>query len=229
MFDNNKKVVSDVVALTGALMTPETAQATWNRANSNHVVQEANRKLSIAQQAATVSNKVKVTKNAFDNVKRQARKAINKATNMRNDLLKKVNQAEEIAEAAKEDWQTKVITAIKKVKNIEPKAENIHIRTQADQAIEDVENAKENFENKKSEAAKKRLQLEQYEEKLEAVIQEQNSKIEAAEMAYKQAQIDQQKAIQTANNPFFAMSNWTKEYTVEDRLKDNLGLKVLIS
>ncbi|MEO1376345.1 MAG: hypothetical protein AAFW70_18975, partial [Cyanobacteria bacterium J06635_10] len=176
-----------------------------------------------------VLNKVKATKKVLEFVKADAQKAINKAKNIRNNAQRKVNQAEEIAEAAKEDWQTKVITAIKKVKNLETKPDNTYLKTQADQAIEDVENAKENFETKNSEAAKKRLLLQQYEENLEAVIQEQSIKLENAEMAYKQAQIDQQKAIQSANNPFFTLNTWTKEYSVEERLKDDFGLKVLIS
>jgi hypothetical protein len=227
MFDNNKKVVSGIVALTGTFAAPETAQATWNRSNSNCMV-KITRKSSAAEEAAEALNKVRVTKKDLDNIKREARKAINKAKNLRNDALKKVNQTEEIVEAAKEDWETKVITAAKKIKYLESKPEKRYFIKQAEQAQQDAENAKENFENKKFEASVKRRKFQEYEEKLEALTQEQNSKIEAAEMAYKQAQIEQQKLIQTADTSPFAWGNLSKEYKMENRFKDYYGFQVLI-
>ncbi len=232
MLDNNKKVVSGIVALTGAFVTPETAQATWNRPNSNSLI-KTTRELSAVKEAAEALNRVKATKKAFEHVKRDAKKEINKAKNIRNDALRKVNQAEEIVEAAKEDWETKVIIADKKANKLESKLDKIGYITQAEQqveqAIQEAENAKENFENKTSEAVKKRLLLQQYEENLEAVIQEKNTQIEAAEMAYKQAQTQQQQVIHRANNSNNVWGNLTKKYIIEDRLSDNSGFQALIS
>lgn len=210
MFDNNKKVVSGIVALTGTLVTPETAQATWNRSDLRCLI-KTNRKSSGEEETANALNKVKSTKKAFDNVKTEAEKAINKAKNIKHDALIKVNQAEEILKATKEDWETKVITATKKIQELESNPEKIYLTKQVHQAKQNADKARENFENKKSQAAKKRLQFQQCQQKLEAISQEENNKIEAAEIAYKQAQIEQQKVIQRANNSSFGWDNWTQK------------------
>lgn len=227
MIDNNKKVVSDIVALTGTFAAPETAQATWNRSNSNSLI-KTTRKSSEAEEAAEALNKVRVTKKDLDNVKREAKKAINKAKNLRNDALKKLRQTEEVVEAIKEDWETKVIIAAKKIKEVESKPEKIYFIKQAEQAKQDAETARDNFENKKCEAYLKTRKLEEYEDKLQAVIQEQKSQIEAAEMAYKQAQYEQQKMIQRAEKSPFAWENLSKEYKIDNRFKDDYGFQVLI-
>ena len=220
MSDNNKKVVSGIVALTGTFAAPETAQATWNRSNSNSLLVTA-QKSSAAQQATDALNKVKVSKKSCVMVEQEAKKAINKAKNLRNDSLKKVNQAKEILQAAKEDWQTKMIIASKKIKDFKSQPENKHLEKQADKTLQQAENARLNFREKKSEAAKRIHKLQQYENKLETVTQEQNNKILTAELAYKQAQMEQQKAIQISNNP-------NQENLIENRLRDTFGLQILI-
>lgn len=194
MYSNKKQVVSNIVALGGAFVTPQTAQAALNSSNLNVLV-KTTRKSAAAQQAADVLNKVKATKKVLDFVKRDAQKAINKAKNIRNDALRKLNQAEEIAEGAKEDWNIKVIIAAKKSQELESKPEKRYLIKQVEQAKQDVEEARENFENKKSEVAKKRLYLQKCQGNLQTVIQMQNSRIQTAEMACKTAQIEQQKAI----------------------------------
>lgn len=226
MFDNNKKVVSNIVALSGGLVAPETAQATWNRSNTTSLI-KTNLKSSAAEEAEKALNKVRATKKTFDHVKREASKAINKATNIRNNALKKVNQADEIAEAAKEDWETKVITAVKKLKNLESNTENKYLIKQAKQAQNNANKAKENFEAKKSEATEKRWQLQKYQERLAAIIQEQNNQIEVAELAYKQAQIEQQQAILRADNSHPAYGHWAEKYIIKDSLKNDSGFQVL--
>ena len=66
-------------------------------------------------------------------------------------------------------------------------------------AKEDAEKAKEKFEEKKSEVAKKRLELEQYEESLAAIVEMQDNKVKSAQMGCRIAQIDQQKLISYAS------------------------------
>ncbi|MGD1912779.1 MAG: hypothetical protein ACFB2X_18605 [Rivularia sp. (in: cyanobacteria)] len=187
MSDQNKKVVSDIVTLTGTFVKPETAQATG--IPSNYSI-ETTRKLSATQQLLNASNKIKATKKVFDFVKGDTKKAINKAKNIRNDALKKFNQAEEILKGAKEDWEIKVIIAAKKFKEVESKPEKKYLRKQTEQAIQDVEKAKKNFENKRYEANKKRIQLQECQEKLEAIIRVQKSRMKAAKMACKRAQME---------------------------------------
>lgn len=194
MFDNQKTVVSGIVALSGTFITPETAQAGLNRSNLNFLV-KTTRNFAATQQAADSLNKVKATKKVLDFVNRDAEKAINKAKNLRNGALKKVNQAEEVAEAAKEDWNIKLVIAVKKLKQIESNPEKKYFIKQVFQAKEDAEKAKENFEIKKSELEKKRLHFQECEESLQAVIEKQNNRIQRAELACKIAQVEQQKAI----------------------------------
>lgn len=195
MFDNNKQVASSIISLTGQFITSETVKTTWNRSNPNYSIKTA-RNSSVVQEETNISKKIKSTKRIFDFVKGDTKKAINKAKNIRNDTLKKVNQAEEILEAAKEDLETKVIIAAKKFKQLESAPEKKYLRKQTEQAIQDAEKAKKNFDNKKSEVTKKRLQLQQYEEKLEAVTQMQKTRIKVAKMACKRAQMEQEKTIQ---------------------------------
>ncbi|MEO1375150.1 MAG: hypothetical protein AAFW70_12680 [Cyanobacteria bacterium J06635_10] len=187
MSDQNKKVVSDIVTLTATLVNPETAQATGIPSNSSH---ETTRKLSATQQLLDASNKIKATKKVFDFVKGDTIKAINKARNIRNDALKKAYQAEEVLKGAKEDWETKVIIAAKKFKETESKPEKKYLIKQTEKAIQDVEKAKENFKNKRCEANKKRIQLQQCEENLAAIIRIQKGRMKAAKMACKRAQMD---------------------------------------
>lgn len=194
MLDNKQKVVSNIVALSGTFVTPQTAQAALNRSNVNFLV-KTTQKSAAAKQAADAFNKVKATKKVLDFVKRDVQKAINKAKNIRNDALRKVNQAEEIAEGAKEDWKIKVIIVAKKNQELESKPEKRYLIQQVEQAKQDADKARENFENKKSEVAKKRFHLQECEENIVAVIQMQNSRIQTAEMACKLAQMEQQKAI----------------------------------
>lgn len=194
MFDNKKTVVSGIVALSGTFVTPDTAQASLNRSKLNLLI-KTTQNSTAAKQAADSLNKVKASKNNLDVVKVDVVKAINKAKNIRNDALKKVNQAEELAEAAKEDWNTKLIIAVKKLQQIEKNIEKKYLIKQVLQAKEYAEKAKENFEVKKIEVAKKRLYLQECEDNLETAIEMQNNRIQAAEMAYKIAQLEQQKAI----------------------------------
>lgn len=184
MLDQNKKVVSDFAPLNGAFVASQTAQATGNPSNSST---KTTPKLSATQRLLDASNKVKATKKVFDFVKGDTIKAINKAKNIRNDALKKVDYAEEIVKAAKEDWETKVITAAKKLKEVESKPEKKYLLKQIKKAIQDVENAKKNFENKKYEATQKRLQLQQCEENLETIIRVQKSRMKAAKISCKRA------------------------------------------
>ena len=198
MLDNKKKVVSGIVALSGTFVTPESTQATLNHSNLNVLVKNS-KKAAATQQASDALNKVKATKKVLDFVKKDAQKSINKATNIRNNTLRKVNQAEEIAEAAKEDWSIKLVIAVKKLKELEKNPEKVYLLQQVLKAKEDAENAKENFEVKKSEVAKKRLELEQYEENLAAITEMQDNRIKAAQMGCRIAQIDQQKLISYAS------------------------------
>ncbi len=194
MFDNKKTVVSGIVALSGTFVTPDTAQASLNRSKLNLLI-KTTQSSTAAKKAADSLNKVKASKNNLDVVKVDVVKAINKAKNIKNDALKKVNQAEELAEAAKEDWNTKLIIAVKKLQQIENNIEKKYLIKQVLQAKEYAEKAKENFEVKKIEVAKKRLYLQECEDNLETAIEIQNNRIQAAEMAYKIAQLEQQKAI----------------------------------
>ena len=194
MFDNKKTVVSGIVALSGTFITPDTAQASLNRSKLNLLI-KTTQSSTAAKQAAESFNKVKTSKKNLDFVKADVVKAINKAKNIRNDALKKANQAEELAEAAKEDWNTKLIIAVKKLQQIENNLEKTYLIKQVMQAKEDAENAKENFEMKKLEVAKKRLYLQECEDNLEAALEMQNTRIKAAEMGCKIAQLEQQQAI----------------------------------
>ncbi|MEM7712468.1 MAG: hypothetical protein AAF349_02650 [Cyanobacteria bacterium P01_A01_bin.68] len=198
MLDNKKKVVSGIVALSGTFVTPESTQATLNHSNLNVLVKNT-KKAAATQQASDALNKVKATKKVLDFVKRDAQKSINKATNIRNNALKKAKQAEEIAEAAKEDWSIKLVIAVKKLKELESQPEKTYLLEQVLKAKEDAEKAKEKFEEKKSEVAKKRLELEQYEESLAAIVEMQDNKVKSAQMGCRIAQIDQQKLISYAS------------------------------
>ena len=194
MFDNKKKVVSGIVALSGTFVTPETAQASVNRSKLNFII-KTTQNSAATRQVGDLLNNIKATKKVLDLLKADAVKAINKAKNIRNDALKKLNQAEEIAEAAKEDWNIKLVIAVKKLQQLESKPDKQYFVQQVLQAKDDAENAKENFEMKKSEVAKRRLHLQECEEKLETVIEIQDNRIKAAEKACKIAQIEQQEAI----------------------------------
>ncbi len=194
MFDNKKKVVSSVVALSGTFVTPQTAQATMNRSNVNFLM-KTTQQSAATKQATDSLNKVKATKKVLDFIKTDAVKGINKAKNIRNEALKKVNQAEEIAEAAKEDWNIKLVIAVKKLHQLEANPEKQYLLQRVLQAKQDAETAKENFESKKAEVAKKRLHLQECSDNLEATIDMHNKRIQAAENACKIAQIKQQEAI----------------------------------
>ena len=198
MFDNKKKVVSGVVALSGTFVTPDSAQATLNHSNLNVLVKNT-QKAAATQQASDALNKVKATKKVLDFVQRDAKKSINKATNIRNNAFKKLKQAEEIAEAAKEDWSIKLVIAVKKLKELESQPEKTYLLQQVLKAKEDAEQAKEKLENKKSEVAKKRLEVEQYEENLAAIVEMQDDRVKSAQMGCRVAQINQQKLISYAS------------------------------
>ena len=198
MFDNKKKVVSGVVALSGTFITPDSAQATLNHSNLNVLVKNT-QKAAATQQASDALNKVKATKKVLDFVQRDAKKSINKATNIRNNAIKKLKQAEEIAEAAKEDWSIKLVIAVKKLKELESQPEKTYLLQQVLKAKEDAEQAKEKLENKKSEVAKKRLEVEQYEENLAAIVEMQDDRVKSAQMGCRVAQINQQKLISYAS------------------------------
>ena len=198
MFDNKKKVVSGVVALSGTFITPDSAQATLNHSNLNVLVKNT-QKAAATQQASDALNKVKSTKKVLDFVQRDAKKSINKATNIRNNAFKKLKQAEEIAEAAKEDWSIKLVIAVKKLKELESQPEKTYLLQQVLKAKEDAEQAKEKLENKKSEVAKKRLEVEQYEENLAAIVEMQDDRVKSAQMGCRVAQINQQKLISYAS------------------------------
>lgn len=194
MFDNKKKVVSGIVAFSGTFVTPQTAQASFNRSNSNFLIKTTQRSTA-ARQATDSLDKVKSTKKVLDFVKGDALKAINKAKNIKNDALKKLYQAEEIAEAAKEDWNIKLVIAVKKLQQLESKPDKRYFVQQVMQAKDDAEKAKENFDIKKSEVAKRRRYLQECEEKLETTIEIQDNRIKASEKACEIAQIEQQQAI----------------------------------
>ncbi|MEO1185985.1 MAG: hypothetical protein AAFX46_15470, partial [Cyanobacteria bacterium J06636_27] len=140
MLDNKRKVVSGIAALSGTFVTPESAKATLNHSNLNVLVKNT-QKAAATQQASDALNKVKATKKVLDFVKKDAQKSINKATNIRNNTLRKVNQAEEIAEAAKEDWSIKLVIAVKKLKELENNPEKVYLLQQVLKAKEDAENA----------------------------------------------------------------------------------------
>lgn len=197
MFDNKKKVVSGLVAFSSAFVTPETTQAALNRSNLNYLV-KANRKSTTVQQATNILNKVKSTKKNFEFVKKDVEKEINKARNIKNNASLKVNQAEEIAAAAKEDWNTKVIIENKKIQKLNKTPDNQYIQKQLKKAKQDVETAKENFRHKESEVTKKRLYLQQCQENLEVVKRKQINRLKVAKMACKIAQVEQQKVISYA-------------------------------
>lgn len=193
MFDNKEKVVSGIVALSGTFVTPETAQASVNRSKLNFLIKTTQDSVATTQAASI--NKVKGTKKVLDFVKADAQKAINKAKNIRNEALKKVNQAEEVAEAAKEDWNIKLVIAVKKLQQLQDNPEKQYLIQQVLQGKEDAEKAKENFDNKKAEVARKRLYLEECSQELETVIEMQDNRIKDVEMACNIAQLEQQKAI----------------------------------
>lgn len=193
MFDNKEKVVSGIVALSGTFVTPETAQASVNRSKLNFLIKTTQDSVATTQAASL--NKVKGTKKVLDFVKADAQKAINKAKNIRNEALKKVNQAEEVAEAAKEDWNIKLVIAVKKLQQLQDNPEKQYLIQQVLQGKEDAEKAKENFDNKKAEVVRRRLYLEECSQELEAVIEMQNNRIKDVEMACEIAQDQQQKAI----------------------------------
>lgn len=193
MFDNKEKVVSGIVALSGTFVTPETAQASVNRSKLNFLIKTTQDSVATTQAASI--NKVKGTKKVLDFVKADAQKAINKAKNIRNEALKKVNQAEEVAEAAKEDWNIKLVIAVKKLQQLQDNPEKQYLIQQVLQGKEDAEKAKENFDNKKAEVVRRRLYLEECSQELEAVIEMQNNRIKDVEMACEIAQDQQQKAI----------------------------------
>ncbi|AFY58914.1 hypothetical protein Riv7116_6587 [Rivularia sp. PCC 7116] len=194
MFENKKQVVSGIVALSGTFVTPDTAQASLNRSNLNFLV-KTTQKSAAARQASDALNKVKATKKVFDFVKKDVEKAINKATNIRNDALKKVHQAEEIAKGAKEDWDIKMIIAKKKLKECQHNPEKKYLLKQLKQVKEDVEQAKQNFETKQSIVAQKKLQLQHSQETLAATIEMQDNRLQAAKKACEIAQTEQQNAI----------------------------------
>ncbi|MBV6624589.1 MAG: hypothetical protein KI793_16910 [Rivularia sp. (in: Bacteria)] len=194
MLNNKKQVVSGIVALSGTFVTPETAQASLNRSNLNFLV-KTTQKSAAARQASDALNKVKATKKVFDFVQKDVEKAINKAKNMRNDALKKVYQAEEIAKGAKEDWEITVIIAKKKISEAQQNPEKKYLLKQVKQAKKDADKALENFENKQSIVEQKKLQLQHSQENLVATIKMQDNRLQAAKMACKIAQIEQQKAI----------------------------------
>lgn len=194
MFDNKKKVVSGIVAFSGTFVTPETAQASVNRSKLSFLAKNTQNSAATRQTVDSLS-KIKATKKVVDFVKADAKKATNKAKNIRNEALKKVNQAEEIAEAAKEDWNIKLVIAVKKLQQLESKPDKKYFVEQVMQAKEDAEKAKENFDMKKAEVTKRRLHLQECENNLEAATEMHESRIKAAEKAYKIAQIEQQQAI----------------------------------
>lgn len=222
---DNKKVVKSfaaAAALTGAFVAPATAEAAENDAPNS--IQETIQEASVAQKAVKdAPKKVETAKKSFDNVKKEANKEINKAKNLRNNAQRKASQAQEKAEGAKENWETTVITAQQKAEEAEESGKSWKIK-QAKQWKQKAETARETYQNKKFEAAEKQEILQKRESELETVTQKQNSNIEAAKMAYKQAQAEQQKAIQTANTTKKAADgawgNWTKEHTVTDHLED---------
>lgn len=193
MFDNKEKVVSGIVALSGTFVTPQTAQTSVNRSKLNFLIKTTQDSVATTQAASL--NKVKGTKKVLDFVKADAQKAINKAKNIRNGALKKVNQAEEVAEAAKEDWNIKLVIAVKKLQQLQDNPEKQYLIQQVLQGKEDAEKAKENFDNKKAEVVRRRLYLEECSQELEAVIEMQNNRIKDVEMACEIAQLEQQKAI----------------------------------
>ncbi|MGB6298545.1 MAG: hypothetical protein WBF90_20520, partial [Rivularia sp. (in: cyanobacteria)] len=180
MFDNKKKVVSGIVAFSGTFVTPDTAQASVNSSRLSFLIKKT-QSSTVTRQAEDSLNKVKATKKILDLIKGDALKAINKAKNLRNEALKKVNQAEEIAEAAKEDWNIKLVITVKKLQQLESNPEKKYLIQQVLQGKEDAEKAKENFDNKKAEVARRRLYLEECQENLEAVIETQNQRIQSAE------------------------------------------------
>ena len=194
MFDNKKKVVSGIVAFSGTFVTPGTAQASVNSSQLSFLIKKT-QSSTVTRQAEDSLNKVKATKKILDLIKGDALKAINKATNIRNEALKKAKQAEEISEAAKEDWNIKLVITVKKLQQLESNPEKKYLIQQVLQGKEDAEKAKENFDDKKAEVARRRLYLEECEQNLEAVIETQDKRIQSAEMACKKAQIEQQNAI----------------------------------
>ncbi len=199
MFDNNKTVVSNIVGLTDTLVKPEIAKASGKDANYNYQIEPTTKSFK-AEELTDISHKLKACKKIFEFVKIDTRKSINKAKNLRNNALRKVYQAEEILEGAKEDWKTKVITANKKIKEFKSNSENTYLRNQAKQAIHHANQAKENIINKKSELTKRKLQLQKCEENLKFVKLVQRSRIQFAEIAYMRVEMEQQKTIQSTDN-----------------------------
>lgn len=200
MLNNNNKFASSIVTLTDNPPTSETAKSTYNLAKSNQQI-EATRKSLETQQLKDITRKLKAAKKIFDFVKSDTKTSINKAKIIRNNALKRVYQAEEVLQGAKEDWKTKVITANKKIQEFKSNPQKRYLREQVNKAIYNVKQAKENIQNKQVEVTKKRMQLKQLEHNLRLVKKIQESRIKFAELAYMQVEIEQQKAIQSTENP----------------------------
>ena len=198
MFDETENVVSEMVASSGELMTSGTTKES-DSLNSNDEIKTSG-KSSRAEQLTDLSHKLKSAKKIFDFVKIDTIKSINKARNLRKNALKKANQAEEILRVAKEDWETKVITATKKINEFKSNPGNLHLKKQANQAIENVNQAKENFKQKKNELTKKRNYLQKCEENLEFTKLVQKRRIKWAEIAYMRFEMEQQKTIQSTDD-----------------------------
>ncbi len=233
MFNNKKKFVSGVFAaatLTGAFIAPTSAQA----ADSNppksiqQTIKEASDAEKVAKQAP---QKVDAAKKTLESVKKDAQKAINAATTLKNDAQTKAGQAEENLKQAKQDLETKIITAAKKTETAD-KSQNKNDIKQANNAKKDAENARINFEIKQSDFTQRQETLKVRVENLATVTKEENSKIEAADTVYTQAQVEQQQAIQKASvtkeAADKAWGNWTKKTTIEDHLTDKSGFQTLI-
>ncbi len=233
MVDNKKKVVSGVVAaagLTGAFVAPATAEAANTDAPNS--IQETIKEASEAQKAAKAApGKVKAAKKSFENVKKSANGEINKAKNLKNQAQKELERAEKSVKSAKGTWERNVAKASEKAAQAEKSGKQGQMK-QAKIWKQRAEDSRQDYEEAKVKATRKQEALEQRESNLETVTAAQNSRIKTAEMSYKQAQAEQQQAIQMASSTKKAANgawgNWDTEHTVEDYLTDDSGFQALI-
>jgi len=233
MVDNKKKVVSGVVAaasLTGAFVAPATAQAADNDAPNS--IQETIQEATEAQQAVKAApGKVNAAKKTFDNVKKSANGEINKVKNLKNQAQKELERAEKSVTSAKGTWERNVAKASEKAAQAEKSGKQGQMK-QAERWKQRAEDSRQDYEEAKVKASKKQEAVEQKNSDLQAVTEQQNGRIKTAQMAYKQAQAEQQQAIQMANSTKKSASNawgnWDTEHTIEDRLTDDSGFQALI-
>ncbi|MEM6753371.1 MAG: DUF4114 domain-containing protein [Cyanobacteria bacterium P01_C01_bin.38] len=234
MVDNKKKVVSGVVAataLTGAFVAPATAQAANNDApNSNQ--QQTNKEESSANLA---TQKVNSTRKNLNNLQAEADKAINTATNLKNIAKKKLDVAQTSEKTAKKDWERNFDKATNNAQKADEALQQgkerkaARLRKKAEEFTAQAEENRQDYEAAKLQVSQKEDNLQKATENLLSVTTEQNRIVEAAQADYDKALMQQQRVIQGATNSRKDdnWGNWTKQHTIEDRLKDSEFLALI--